>query len=261
VALTFLGSLVGNWVLEYNFEAMSGHSKWSTIKRQKEINDAKKGVVFTKLARALTMAAKEGGLDPAMNMKLRFAVEKAKQANMPKENIERALRSAQGKLDNIIEVTYEGYGPSGVPVIVEAATDNKNRTAQEIKNLFERGGGTLGTPGSVAFQFERAGQLVVKRGSDAEGRMLELIDLGVEDLEEAEDGIEVYTKPEELFATKQLLLGSGMEVGSAELIYRPKTNVEIRDEGVVSRIIKLLENLDEHDDVQKVYAGVDILTS
>lgn len=238
---------------------MSGHSKWSTIKRAKEANDAKKGQIFTKLARAITIAAKEGGASPDMNMKLRFAIEKARQSNMPKENIERAVRAAQGKLDNLVELTYEGYGPSGVPVIVEAATDNKNRTAQEIKNLFERGGGTLGTPGSVFFQFERAGQIVIEKGVDPEDRMLELIDLGAEDLEEAEDGIEVYTRPEELFSTKQRLEGVGMTIKSVELIYRPKVNVEVRDEGTAGKIVKLLENLDDHDDVQKVYAGVDLL--
>lgn len=239
---------------------MSGHSKWSTIKRAKEANDAKKGQIFTKLARAITIAAKEGGASPDMNMKLRFAIEKARQSNMPKENIERAVQVAQGKVDNLVELTYEGYGPSGVPVIVEAATDNKNRTVQEIKNLFERGGGTLGTPGSVSFQFERAGQIVIEKGADPETRMLELIDLGAEDLEEAEDGIEVYAQPEELFSTKQRLESAGMTIKSAELIYRPKVNVEVRDGGTAGKIVKLLENLDDHDDVQKVWAGVDILT-
>ncbi len=239
---------------------MSGHSKWSTIKRQKGINDAKKGAVFTKLAKAITLAAKDGGADPSMNMKLRFAIEKARQSNMPKDNIERAVASAQGKLDNLIELVYEGYGPSGVPVIVEAATDNKNRTAQEIKNMFERGGGVMASPGSVSFQFERAGQLVVEKGTDAESRMLELIDLGAEDLEEAEDGIEVYTKPADLFLVKQKLEGAGMKVSSSELIYRPKTNIEVKDEGTANRVVRLLEGLDDLDDVQKVYAGVDILT-
>jgi len=167
---------------------MSGHSKWSTIKRAKEANDAKKGALFTKLARAITIAAKGGGADPDMNMKLRFAVEKARQSNMPKENIERAIEKGVGEGGvQMQEMVYEGYGPLGVPIVVEAATDNKNRTAQEIKNLFERGGGTLGAPGSVSFQFERTGQLVLEKGDDPEGRMLELIDLGAEDLEEAED--------------------------------------------------------------------------
>ncbi|MEK7521920.1 MAG: YebC/PmpR family DNA-binding transcriptional regulator [Patescibacteria group bacterium] len=238
---------------------MSGHSKWSTIKRQKEVNDAKKGAIFTKLAKAISLASRDGGADPNMNMKLRFAVEKAKQSNMPKENIERAVASAQGKLDNLVELTYEGYGPSGVPVIVEAATDNKNRTAQEIKNLFERGGGTLATPGSVSFQFERAGQLVVDKSVDPEKRMLELIDLGVEDIEEADDGIEVYIKPAELFLTKQKLEVAGMTVKSSELIYRPKVNIEVRDGVLAQKVVKLLETLDDHDDVQRVYAGVDIV--
>lgn len=237
---------------------MSGHSKWSTIKRQKGINDAKRGAVFTKLAKAITIAAKEGGADPQMNMKLRFAVEKARQFNMPKENIERALRAAQGKLDNLVELTYEGYAPEGIPVIVETATDNKNRTAQEVKNIFERGGGSFGSPGSVAFNFERAGQIVVEKGADPESRMLKLIDLGVEDIEEAEDGIEVFTKPEELFKTRHKLEEAGIKIDSAELIYRPKNSTKIADQAKASRVIKFLEDLDDHDDVQKVYAGVDL---
>lgn len=237
---------------------MSGHSKWSTIKRQKGINDAKKGAIFTKLAKAITIAVKEGGADPAMNMKLRFAIEKARQSNMPKDNIERAVRAAQGKLDNLVELTYEGYAPEGVPVIVEAATDNKNRTAQEIKNIFERGGGSFASPGSVAFNFERSGQLVVEKGADVQSQMLELIDLGVEDMEEVEDGIEVYTKPEDLFKTKQKVEVAGINVQTAELVYRPRNNVLVVDSGKAGKIVRLLETLDDHDDVQKVYAGVDI---
>lgn len=238
---------------------MSGHSKWSTIKRQKEVNDAKKGQVFTKLGRAITMAVREGGANPDMNMKLRFAIERARQSNMPKENIERAIRSAQGKLDNLKEVTYEGYGPQGIPIIVEAATDNRNRTGQEIKNVFERGGGALAVPGAVMFQFERAGQLLVEAGNDPEARMLQLIDLGVEDLEEATDGIEVYVVPNELFQTKQALESGGIKVITAELVYRPQRNIEVSDPVRAQKVLKLLETLDDQDDVQKVYAGVDIL--
>src|SRR3990167_8166790 len=235
---------------------MSGHSHYATIKRQKALTDAARGNVFSKHAKAIMIAAKGGG-DPESNFKLRVAIDKARAENMPKDNIERAIAKATSEGGVLTEAVYEGFGPSGVAVIVEAATDNKNRTAQEIKNLFERGGGALGAPGSVSFQFERTGQLVLEKGDDPEGRMLELIDLGAEDLEEAEDGIEVYTQPAELFSTKEKLEGGGMRVKSAELIYRPKTNIEVRGEGA-NRIVKLLENLDDHDDVQKVWAGVGI---
>lgn len=239
---------------------MSGHSKWSTIKRQKGINDAKKGQLFSKLARAITLAAKQGGVDPVTNFHLRLVIDKAREANMPKENVDRALRQAQGKLENELEeLVYEGYGPNGVAFIVEAATDNRNRTTQEIKNIFERGGGSLSTPGSVAFQFEQKGLILVDKGASAEEKMLQLIDLGVEDVEEVEDGIEVYTKPNELFQVREKLVEAGVTVKSAELMFKPTNVVVVHEKDKAQRLMNLMEALDDHDDVQKVYANFELI--
>lgn len=235
---------------------MSGHSKWSTIKHQKGATDAKRGRLFSKLVRAISIAAKQGGPNPDSNLHLRLAMDQAKAANMPKENIERALERAAGAGEGELqEVLYEGYGPGGTAILVEAATDNKNRTTQEIKNIFERGGGSLGAPGSVSFQFERAGQIIVDgKGEDL---ILKLIDLGTEDIEEVEDGIEIYVKPGELFRMKEKIEQAEISVKSAELVYNPKTSTNV-PESIQSRVVRLLESLDEHDDVQKVYTNVDI---
>lgn len=236
---------------------MSGHSKWSTIKRQKEAKDAKRGQLFSKLARAITLAAKQGGADPGTNLRLRFAIEKAKEANMPKDNIERAIGRASSKGEAIEEVIYEGYGPFGIAVIVEAATDNRNRTAQEIKNLFERRGGSLGGPGSVSFQFQQKGLIVVDKGENAEETMLSLIDQGAPDLEEG-DGIEIYVEPKEVSTWQKKLEKAGFRVKQAELIYEPKESVNIHDKAKAKKVLKFLASLDEHDDVQRVWANVDI---
>ncbi len=223
------------------------------------MNDAKKGAIFTKLAKTISIAAKEGGSDPSGNIKLRFAIEKARESNMPKDNIERAIERGIGAGGATLqEMVYEGYGPEGVPVIVEAATDNKNRTAQEMKNLFERGGGTMGSPGSVSFQFERAGQILVEKGENYEERVLQLIDLGVEDVEEVEDELEVYTRPEDLYKTRHMLEEAGIPAKEAELIFRPRDPMKVSDAEKSAKIVKFLESLDDHDDVQKVYAGVDL---
>lgn len=238
---------------------MSGHSKWSTIKRQKEATDKKRGQLFGKLSRAITIATKEGGPNPDSNLKLRLAIDKAKEANMPKENIERALRQAQGKLaGGFEEVIYEGYGPFGVAVLVEAATDNRNRTVQEIKNLFERAGGSLGGPGSVAYQFEQKGLVVIDKGSNAEETMLEAIDLGAPDLEESDDGIEIYVSPSEISFWRDKLEKAGLKVKSAELVYKPSVYVDIHDQEKSSKALKFLNDLDDHDDVQRVFANLDI---
>ncbi|MBI2007388.1 MAG: YebC/PmpR family DNA-binding transcriptional regulator [Candidatus Blackburnbacteria bacterium] len=237
---------------------MSGHSKWSTIKHQKEATDAKRGQLFSKLSRAISIAAKQGGPNPDANLRLRVAIEQAKSFNMPKENIERVLKQVQEKLENLEEAIYEAYGPGGVGILIEAATDNRNRTTQEIKNILERGGGSLGTPGSVAFQFEQNGLLLVDKGSDPETRMLSLIDLGAEDVEEVEDGIEIYTKPGEVFTIKENLEREGINIKSAELIYNPKNTMPLGSQDMTGKILKLIEALDEHDDVQKVYTNADI---
>lgn len=237
---------------------MSGHSKWSTIKRQKEATDAKRGQLFSKLSRAISIAAKQGGASPDTNLRLRVAIEQAKAANMPKENIERVLKQVQEKSQSLEEALYEGYGPGGVAILVEAATDNKNRTTQEIKNILERSGGSLGTPGSVAFQFEQKGLILVDKGESAQERMLKLIDLGAQDLEEVEDGIEVYTKPGEVFALKEKFEKEGISVRSAELIYNPKTAVSLGAQDITGKVLKLVEALDGHEDVQRVYTNADL---
>lgn len=237
---------------------MSGHSKWSTIKRQKGVNDAKKGQLFSKLARAITLAAKQGGIDPTGNIRLRLAIEQARASNMPKENVERAIKSAQDKLaGGLEEVLYEGYGPGGVAVIVEVATDNRNRTAQEVKNIFERNGGSLGGPGSVSFQFQQKGLIVVEKGSDPQSTTLSLIDLGVPDLEEIEDGIEVYTPPSELASWREKIEEAGFKINSAELIYKPENLLEVTMDRA-TQVISFLESLDDDEDVQKVYTNLDI---
>lgn len=235
---------------------MSGHSKWSTIKRQKGVTDAKRGRLFSKLVRAISIAAKQGGPNPDSNLHLRLAMDQAKAANMPKENIERALERAAGAGEgDLQEALYEGYGPGGAAVLVEAATDNKNRTTQEIKNIFERSGGSLGTQGSVSFQFEREGQLVIEGAG--EQLMLKLIDLGARDVEEVEDGTEIYVAPTNLFQIKEKVEQAGIKVKSAELIYSPKAVMDIAG-SAGSQLVKLLEILDEHDDVQKVYTNADV---
>jgi YebC/PmpR family DNA-binding regulatory protein len=238
---------------------MSGHSKWSTIKRKKETTDAARGKLFSKLSKAISVAVKTGGgVDPGKNNKLKIAIEQARAANMPKANVERALRVAQGKLGDLEEMTYEGFGPAGIAVIAEVVTDNRNRAGQEIKNIFERGGGKLAGPGAVSFNFEPKGLLVVAKSKDVENQMLNLIDLGVEDIEETQNGIEVYTQVSKLTATKNNLEEEGFKITSAELVQKPKNLQTITDKRVASRVLSFLDNLQEHADVQKVFANLDI---
>lgn len=237
---------------------MSGHSKWATIHRQKEVKDAKRGNLFAKLGKAISISVKAGGgPDPAANFKLRVAVEKARASDMPKENIERAISKGEGA-EALDEVTYEGFGPGGIGVIVDAATDNKNRTGQEIKNAFERGGGTLAGPGSVSFNFEQKGFMLVKKTSDIEGQMLKLIEVGVEDVEETDDGIEVTTSPDKLREARKRIEEGDFEVISTELYLKPKSLVPVSDPAEVKRAIGFLENLEENEDVQKVYTNLDV---
>lgn len=236
---------------------MSGHSHYATIKRQKSINDAAKGNLFSKLARSIMIAAK-GGADPDMNYKLRFEMDKAREASMPKENIERAIAKATTEAANISEVTYEGFGPGGVALIVQAATDNKNRTAQEIKNVFERGGGNLAGPGAVSFNFDPKGFMLVKKTGNTEEQILKLIDAGVEDFEETDDGIEVYVAPGELGEKHKALTGAGFEVTNTELQMKPKNLQTISDAGTARKVIGLIDSLEELEDVEKVYTNLDI---
>jgi len=243
------------------FWIMSGHSHYATIRRQKEARDAAKGRLFSKLARMISIAVRTGGsADPEANYKLRMAIETARSFNMPKENIERAISASKLKQENIFEVVYEGFAPGGVAVMVEAATDNRNRTSQEIKNIFERGGGSLAGPGSVAFNFEPKGMLLVKKSDNPEDQMLKLIELGVDDLVETEDGIEVYVAPDEVGNVRSKIKDLGFEVLSFELIQKPKNKILIQDLALAEKVLRLLDNLEEHEDVQKVYANLDIPT-
>lgn len=236
---------------------MSGHSHFATIKRQKAANDAVKGNLFSKLARNIMIAAKNGP-DPDMNFKLRVEIDKARAASMPKENIERAIAKATTEAANMQETVYEGFGPAGIGVIVQAATDNKNRTAQEIKNTFDKGGGNLAGPGAVAFNFENKGFMLVKKNSDPEDQELALIDLGAENIQETDDGFEVYVHPEKLSETHKKITEAGFEVTTTELQMKPINFVEITNPGDVAHAIKLLEALEDLEEVQKVFSNLDV---
>jgi YebC/PmpR family DNA-binding regulatory protein len=236
---------------------MSGHSHFATIKRQKALNDAAKGNVFSKMARAIMIAAKSGA-DPDMNYKLRFEIDKARAVSMPKENIERAIARATTDAASLEEISYEGFGPFGIGVIVAVATDNKNRAAQEMKNTFERGGGSLAGPGAVSFNFESKGFMLIKKSEDPDSQELSLIDAGVEDIDESEDGLEVYVPAEKLGELHKKLVANGFEVLEAELQMKPKNLQTITDPGEAAKAIKFLDSFDELDDVQKIYSNLDI---
>lgn len=238
---------------------MSGHSKWSTIKRKKEVTDVARGKLFSKLSRAISVAVKTGGgEDPASNHKLRVAVEAARAANMPKVNVERAINKGGGG-ESLEEVTYEGFGPGGINVIVEVATDNRNRSGQDIKAIFDRGGGRLAGPGAVSFNFESKGLLVVAKDKNVEDQILSLIDLGVEDVEETDDGIEVYVNQKDLSIVRKKIGKNNFKVVSTELVQKPKSLQVVDDKQKVDKIISFLEKLEDLDDVQKVFANLDIL--
>lgn len=231
---------------------MSGHSKWSTIKRQKGLNDKARGQTFSKLSRAITIAVKTGGgPNPDSNYRLRIAIDAARAENMPKDTIDRAINKASGS-ENVEEVTYEGFGPGGVALIIQAATDNRNRTSQEIKTILERGGGSMGQPGSVSFNFDPQGFLLVQKAEDVEEQMLSLIDLGVDDMKETDEGLEVYVAPQELFESKKKIEEAGYSIKVAELIQKPKMYVDL-DEAKAEKLYELLEKLDDLEDVQKIF--------
>ena len=240
---------------------MSGHSKWSTIKRQKGVTDAKRGQVFTKLANAITLAVKHGGvnIDPNSNFKLRLAMDKARSFNMPKDNIDRAIERGMGTgahNTNFDEVIYEGFGPKGIVFIVEALTDNKNRTTSEVKNIIEKNGGTLGSPGSVNYLFERKGELIFKKNAKSSDDILSIVlDAGGDDIEEDEDNILVTATPENLQTVKQGLEEKGVVIDSAEIVYKAKTVSEV-DENIVEQSIAFLDKIEEQDDVQNVYSNL-----
>jgi len=238
---------------------MSGHSHWSTIQRKKQVEDIKRGKVFSRVSREIMIAARSGA-DPETNFKLRLAIERAKTANMPKDNIERAIKkgSGVGEKGKVEEVVYEGFGPGGVSIIVEAVTDNRQRTIAEIKKIFDRGGGSLAGPGAVSYQFKLMGLSAVERGKNSQEQILKIMDLGVEDVEEAEDAIEVYTKPKDLEKTKRALENLGFGIKSFGLIRRPTVLVAIKEKKVANQLLELMNQLEEHPDVQKTAANFDI---
>ncbi len=239
---------------------MSGHSKWSQIKRQKGANDAKRGAVFTKVAREIGMAAREGGGDPDGNFKLRLAMDKARTVNMPADIIKRAIEKAVGGAEGaqFEEITYEGYGPGGVAILVAAATDNRNRTAADVRAIFTKAGGQLAGAGAVAWQFEPRGLIAIPRGTgDADEVALLAIDAGADDVDTESDPIEVFTPPSQLESVRRGLEAAGVHVESAELTMQARNTVEV-DAAHARQNLRLIEHLEDHDDVQRVTANFEI---
>ncbi len=239
---------------------MSGHSKWSTIKRQKGANDAKRGALFTKVAREITIAARAGLPDPDANYRLRLAVDKARSVNMPADNIKRAIEKAAGgdKTEQFEEIVYEGYGPGGVAILVEAATDNRNRTAADVRAIFTKAGGSLAGSGAVAWQFEQLGLIAIPRhGVDPDEVALAAIDAGATDVDTESDPIEVSTDPAGLESVRKGLEAAGIAIESAELTMQPKSTVEIEG-NQVRQNLRLVDLLEDHDDIQRVTANFEI---
>ena len=241
---------------------MSGHSKFANIKHKKEKNDAKKGKIFTIIGREIVIAVKEGGPDPANNSKLRDVIAKAKANNMPNDTIDRGIKKAAGdaNADNYERITYEGYGPNGIAIIVETLTDNKNRTAANVRSAFTKGGGNVGTPGSVSFMFDKKGQIIIDKENcdmDADDLMMAALDAGAEDFSEEEDSFEIITDPDSFSEVRQALEDAGIEMASAEVTMIPQTYVELTDEQDLYCINKILDLLDADDDVQQVYHNWD----
>jgi YebC/PmpR family DNA-binding regulatory protein len=241
---------------------MAGHSKWAQIKHKKKATDARRGKLFSKLTRAIIVAARDGGADPAGNLALQNAIEKAREASMPKDNIERAIARGSGAAGDgaaFEHVSYEGYAPGGVAVFVEALTDNRNRTAAEIRHVFSKNDGSLGESGSVAWLFERKGVVLVDgEGVDEDELTLAAAEGGAEDVTADGSSFEVTSAPEDLSAVREAIEGAGFRVESAELTMVPKTTVAIADEGTARKLLRLMDALDENDDVQDAYANFDV---
>ena len=241
---------------------MSGHSKWASIKHKKKATDAKRGQEFTKLSRAIIVAVRDAGPDPASNLALQNAIEKARQASMPKDNIERAIARASGEGTDAAAyetVTYEGYGPGGVAVYVEALTDNRNRTASDVRHIFSKHDGNLGESGVVAWLFERKGVVLVPAdGVDEDELTLAAADSGAEEVEREETSFRVTCAPEQLTGVREALEAAGFPVEDAQPTMLPKTTVAVEDEATARKIVRLLDALEENDDVQGVYANFDI---
>lgn len=240
---------------------MSGHSKWATIRRKKGALDAKRGKIFTRLIREITIAARQAGGDPEGNPRLRLAIDNAKAANMPADNIERAIKKATGELEGsqITELTYEGYGPGGIAVLIEVATDNKNRTVAEVRHLFGKNGGNMGETGSVAWMFERKGMITVKRENKSEDEMMEIIlEAGADDLATEEDFFEVTTSLENFESVRKTLVDKKLTVDNASLQWVAKNLIQVKGEEA-EKVMKLIEGIEESDDVQNVFTNADFV--
>ena len=238
---------------------MSGHSKWSSIKHQKGAADARRGKLFTKLTREIIVAVRDGGANPEVNHRLRLAIQKARDNSMPSDNIERAIKRGDGTLEGekLTEVVLEGYSPGGAAILVEALTDNRNRTIQDARNMFAKSGGSLGESGSVTWLFDHKGLIIIATANqDADELALKAIDAGAEDVNNEKGYIEIYTKPEELEAVRSALEQNSATIDSAELVKVPKTTVKL-DEHTSVQVLKLLDKLEELDDVQRVSSNVD----
>ena len=239
---------------------MSGHSRWANIKRVKGAADAKRGKVFTKLVKEITVSARIGGGNPSGNPRLRLAIETAKEMAMPKDNIERAIKKGTGELEGeaIQEVLYEGYGPHGVALLIEATTDNKNRTVSEIRNILDKANGSMGTPNSVAYKFHRKGRIAVPKKAATEDKITELvIDAGGEDVQDGGDHWTVLTAPNDFDKVREAIEKAKVAIGEAELTYVPSNTVPLTGKEA-EQVLKLIDQLDEHDDVQKVHADVEV---
>ncbi len=240
---------------------MSGHSKWATIKRKKAVLDSKRGKIFTKLIKEITIAAREGGGDPAGNPRLRLAVDNAKSQNMPQENIERAIKKATGELEGVTfhELTYEGYGPAGIAVLVEVATDNKNRTVAEVRHLFSKNGGNMGENGSVAWMFDRKGVITLPAEGKKEDDVMEIVlDAGADDLTVEEEYFEVQTSVESFETVRRTLADKKFTIENASLQWIAKNLIEVKGEDA-EKVMKMIEALEDIDDVQNVYSNADII--
>ena len=241
---------------------MAGHSKWANIKHKKGKADAQRGKVFTKIGREIALAVKDGGSDPSTNGKLRDVIAKAKSNNMPSDNIGRSIKKAAGEMDNVIyeEISYEGYAPGGIAVICEVVTDNRNRTASDVRHIFDKNGGTLGQTGSVGFMFDHKGVLIVERDSstDEEELMMQALEAGAEDMLVYDDSFEIHTAANDFSAVREALESEGVVFVSAERSKLPQNTVAVNDEETMSKIIKLFDMLDDNDDIMEVYHNAEL---
>ena len=241
---------------------MSGHSKFANIKHKKEKNDAAKGKIFTMIGREIAVAVKEGGSDPANNSRLRDVIAKAKANNMPNDTIDRGIKKAAGELGSVNYefVTYEGYGPGGIAIIVDALTDNKNRTAANVRSAFTKGSGSIGTPGCVSYSFDKKGQIIIDKEEcdmDADDLMMIALDAGAEDFSDEEDSFEIITDPDEFSTVRETLEKEGIAMASAEVTMIPQNYVALTDETMLKNLQRTLDLLDEDDDVQNVYTNLE----